>query len=268
MLSPLSRNILGFLLLVIPPWEGSFLLPSHSFPMLLPFPTHAPSCSFPLLLPLPTHHNTHTHHPINLRFLSQNTEPALHRIYLQHFPVFTRFSSSQQQMILVLSPFHRAPCFFWIGVWFCFFCFRSTRLLPLVQDMTLSNRFLGFSGVRRWSPSSPPPSGCRRVSPTRPRASKLNRRVMHLPASSIFPCFLPRRILMKLGFPAAERLSLGGACSGWLPPVIHPILCCCCWFFLYVFLGLCFVSFSPCLPLLFWCLGPCDSIHLRNHLQW
>jgi hypothetical protein len=180
--------------------------------MLLPFPTHAPSRSFPLLLPLPTHHNPHTPHPINLRFLSQNTEPTLHRIYLQPFPVFTRFSSSQQQMILVLSPFHRVPCFFWIGVWFCFFCFRSTRLLPLVQDMTLSNGFLGFSGVRRWSPSSPPPSGCRRVSPTRPRASKLSRRVMHPPASFIFSCFLPRRILTKLGFPAAERLSLGGAC--------------------------------------------------------
>jgi len=36
--------------------------------------------------------------------------------------------------------------------------------------------------------------------------------VMHPPASFIFSCFLPRRILTKLGFPAAERLSLGGAC--------------------------------------------------------
>jgi hypothetical protein len=177
------------------------LLSSRSFPHL------------PTLLPLPKHPNTHTHTQINLRFLSQNTEPALHRSYPQLFPVCTRFSSFQQQLILVflVSPFHRVPCFFWIGVWFCFFGFRSTRLLPLVQDMTLSNGFLGFSGVRWWSPSSPPPSRCRRVSPTCPRASLLNRRMLHPPASSIFSCFLPRRNLTKLGLPVDERLSLGGA---------------------------------------------------------
>jgi len=178
------------------------LLSSRSFPHL------------PTLLPLPKHPNTHTHTQINLRFLSQNTEPALHRSYPQLFPVCTRFSSFQQQLILVflVSPFHRVPCFFWIGVWFCFFGFRSTRLLPLVQDMTLSNGFLGFSGVRRWSPSSSPPSGCRPVSPTRPRASMLNRRMMHPPASSIFSCYLPRLNLTKLGLPVDERLSLGSAC--------------------------------------------------------
>lgn len=211
-----------------------------------------PSRSFPhphKLLLLPKHHTTHTHNPINL--------------YLHHFPVFTRFSSSQQQMILVLSPVHRVPCFFWIGVWFCF---RSTRLLPLVQDMALNNGFLGFSGVCRWSLSSPLSPGCRRMSPTRPRVSPLNRRVMHPPAPSTFSCFLPWRILMKLEISSVERLSLGGACfSRTSQDGSHPSstrFSATCWFLFYVFLGLCFVSLSPCLPLLFWCLGPCDSIHL------
>jgi hypothetical protein len=161
-------------------------------------------------------------------------------------------------MILVLSPFHRVPCIFWIGVWFCLFCFRSTRLLPLVQDMALSNGFLGVSGVRRWSPSSPPPPGCRHVSPTRPRASKLNRRVMHPPAPFTFSCFLPRRTMMLRGCPWAACVSHAPLRTAPNPHPPYPLLL----LLFFVFLGFCFVSFSPCLPLLFWCLGHCDSIHL------
>jgi len=142
--SPISLKYLDFLLLlVIPPWEGIFLLPSRSFPHL------------PTLLPLPKHPNTHTHTQINLRFLSQNTEPALHRSYPHLFPAFSRFSFNQQILLALPLFIHHIYGFLRFGVWNRFLGFRSTHLHPLSQDMLLSNGFAGVSGFRRWSSPSP-----------------------------------------------------------------------------------------------------------------
>jgi hypothetical protein len=103
-------------------------------------------------------------------------------------------------------------------------CFYPSRALHFdtmtcKEDQNFNTK---FSGVRRWSPSSLPPSGCRRVSPTRPRASMLNQRVMHPPASSAEPdetgasrwweAVLGRRVFLTRH-------------SGRLPPIIHPIFC-------------------------------------------
>jgi hypothetical protein len=116
------------------------------------------------------------HNPINLRVLSQTTEPTLHRIHTPRagfaldsspFPVFSSLSSNQQ-FVLGISPFiHRAFVIFRIGVLIWFFGFRSTHLHHLLQDMLLNNGFFSVFGVRRWSSPPPPPPKCWLVFPTR-----------------------------------------------------------------------------------------------------
>jgi len=197
--SPISLKYLDFLLLlVIPPWEGIFLLPSRSFPHL------------PTLLPLPKHPNTHTHTQINLRFLSQNTEPALHRSYPHLFPAFSRFSFNQQILLAYPLFIHHVYGFSRFGVWTRFLGFRSTHLHPLSQDILLSNGFAGVPGVRRWSSPSPPTPGRWHVLPTRQHAHRLNRRVESPTSPSTFRTN-PRWFRPIPPLPIAERPSLGSA---------------------------------------------------------
>jgi hypothetical protein len=200
----------------------------------------------------------------------------LHRIYPHLFPVFPRFSSSQQLMVLVLTSFiHRVSCFSWSGVWFWFVRFRSTHLLPQFQDMLLCNGLSSVSGVRRWSPSSPPPPGCRRMSHTpesfsTPRAR--GARACSLHHLSLHPLV----VLDETGAAYCREAFLGRRVfltrlSCRILTLTHPFLYCCCCilfsvFLFSIFMGLCVVSFSPCFSLLLWCLGPCDSIHVSNYL--
>lgn len=185
---------------MIPSWEGSFSLPS--------------SCSFPLpptLLPFPKHPNTHTHTQINLRFLSQTTEPALHWSYPYHFPAFHCFSFNQQILLAYPLFIHHVFGFSRFGVWTRFLGFRSTHLHPLSQDMLLSNGFAGVTEVRRWSSRSPPLPGRWRVLPTRQHAYRLNRRVEPPTSSSSTIRTYPRWFRPIPPLPIAGRPSLGGA---------------------------------------------------------